>query len=484
MRDAAELSMLDWRGLPTDALASWPADRPLLMIHSGRSHARWARWSILASPVVRFQFDGCSRWIGSPPDALAKIKFTHHPLADLDAVIAATRCNPDAPAQGLPFAGGWIGYFSYDLGRWIEPRAQSVFAVDDRRWPLIDLAWCPDALAFDHEDQQWWAAGEMREAQWLVAAIDARQREWGSSPRGFTSGQLRALSDDQEYMAIVRRTIEYIRAGDIFQANLARRFTASFSGSPRELALAAMHESKAWYGAYLELPGLSHETSHPDRWVISLSPELFLEVNANGRVITRPIKGTLPASAHPDELARSAKDAAELHMIVDLMRNDLGRVCEIGSVRVNEARIIESHPTVHHGVGEVTGQMRSNATFVDLLRATFPGGSVTGAPKIRAMQVIDELEPVRRGPYCGAIGYIGDHGIACFNIAIRTALLQGRSVDGRCDEASGTLDYSAGAGIVADSQPESECAESLAKLAVLQLAMRRFREPVPAGAQG
>ena len=128
--------------------------------------------------------------------------------------------------------------------------------------------------------------------------------------------------------------------------------------------------------------------------------------------------------------------------------------------------------------------MRSNATFVDLLRATFPGGSVTGAPKIRAMQVIDELEPVRRGPYCGAIGYIGDHGIACFNIAIRTALLQGRSVDGRCDEASGTLDYSAGAGIVADSQPESECAESLAKLAVLQLAMRRFREPVPAGAQG
>ena len=231
-----------------------------------------------------------------------------------------------------------------------------------------------------------------------------------------------------------------------------------------------MKQSGAHYGACLEFPH--------DHNLLSLSPELFFQIDAATRTITtRPIKGTRPEAASAQELEHSAKDAAELHMIVDLMRNDLGRICEYGTVRVLDPRSIETHPTVHHGVSEITGHLRADISFGDILRATFPGGSVTGAPKIRAMQIIDALEPVRRGPYCGAIGFIDNAGGACLNIGIRTMMLSGQRPEDRCDFIDGRIDYGAGGGIVADSVPAEEYIESMDKAAVFQMTLRAMDKP-------
>jgi len=251
-----------------------------------------------------------------------------------------------------------------------------------------------------------------------------------------------------EYEAAVARAIEYIRAGDIFQVNLSQRFSVSTVQSAQAIYQRLMERSPAHYGGLLD---------YGDFALLSNSPELFLRVTheADGRrrILTRPIKGTRPRSAGMEmELEDSLKDQAELNMIVDLERNDLGRVCEIGSVRVTQPRTIEAHPTVFHGVASIEGGLRREVSLIDLLRAVFPGGSITGAPKIRAMQIIDELEPVRRGPYCGAIGYIGAGGEMEFNVAIRTMILQ-----------NGLAYIPVGGGIVADSTPAGEYAETLVK---------------------
>jgi anthranilate/para-aminobenzoate synthase component I len=246
----------------------------------------------------------------------------------------------------------------------------------------------------------------------------------------------------------VDRAIEYIRAGDVFQVNLSQRFSVPHAEHPAVLYARLRRDSPAWYGACL---------AYDDFAILSNSPELFLRVepqpDGRRRVITRPIKGTRPRAAGMDaQLRDSAKDQAELNMIVDLERNDLGRVCEIGSVKVTEPRTIEAHPTVYHGAATIEGTLREDVTFLDLLRATFPGGSVTGAPKIRAMQIIEELEPVRRGPYCGAIGYLAADGFMEFNVAIRTMILK-----------AGEVHIPVGGGIVADSDPAAEYEETLVK---------------------
>ena len=230
--------------------------------------------------------------------------------------------------------------------------------------------------------------------------------------------------------------------------NLSQRFSLPLLEHPAALYARLRRQSPAWYGACL---------AYDDFAILSNSPELFLRVtprdDGSRRVVTRPIKGTRPRAEGMDrELLDSVKDGAELNMIVDLERNDLGRVCEIGSVRVTERRTVEAHPTVYHGVATVEGVLRDDVTFVDLLRAAFPGGSVTGAPKIRAMQIIEELEPVRRGPYCGAIGYLAADGSMEFNVAIRTMVVKG-----------GLVHIPVGGGIVADSDPAAEYEETLVK---------------------
>lgn len=254
------------------------------------------------------------------------------------------------------------------------------------------------------------------------------------------------------YEHAVARTVELIRAGDIFQANIAHALEARFEGSSRELFARLIEAAAPWYGAYLESPS---ET------VVSISPELFLEADfVSGRVTTRPIKGTRPAGSAAS-LAASGKDQAELVMIVDLMRNDLGRVCEFGSIRVEEPRDIEPHAGVVHGVATVSGRLRAGVSPGDLVRAAFPPGSVTGAPKIRAMQVIDELETFERGVYCGSIGMLSDCGRAAWSVAIRTATIAG-----------GVLRYPVGAGIVEESDPAAEWEETLHKAGAFAAVLR------------
>ena len=319
---------------------------------------------------------------------------------------------------------------------------------------------------------------------------------------GFSLGELTSRVSRAEHARSIQQALEYIAAGDIYQANITQRFCCDFAGSPRGLAIEALRRAQPWYGAYLESAHTMGErlesrgAGSGRAALISLSPELFLDVDASARrVTTRPIKGTRPAARPVLELIESTKDAAELHMIVDLMRNDLGRVCQYGSVQVIEPRMIETHPTVHQGVGEITGRLREGVSATDLLRATFPGGSVTGVPKIRAMQVIDELEPGERGPYCGAIGYFSDCGRWTLSIAIRTMMLRGwaagvagpRAANDRDHDRAasieGAIEYSAGGGIVADSKADQEYEECLVKCRVLRDLIDSSREPAASPAR-
>jgi para-aminobenzoate synthetase component 1 len=359
----------------------------------------------------------------------------------------------------LPFSGGWIGNLSYELGRVIEPAVgPGRWRGEDDPWPLVEWGWCSWALVFDHLAGEWWLAGEMPK-DWVWRRVSEGEDS-------FSCSEVRAVTGREAYLAAVERAIEYIRAGDIYQANIAQRFEADFSGSTRGLARAAMEAAQPWYGAYLELS--------PDRCAISMSPELFLEWNRrSGAMLTRPMKGTRPAACDAAVLERSIKDAAELAMIVDLMRNDLSRVSEIGSVRVARARAIESHPMVHQAVAEVVGCSRPGTSVADLIRAMFPGGSITGAPKIRAMQIIDELETHSRGPMFGAIGAWDDLGRATLGMAIRTMWIRGGAKPGRIgflERAS--VEYASGCGIVVESDPEGENLECFHKLEAFRRALR------------
>ncbi len=440
---------------PLEVLARWPRDRRVAMLHSGRFHPRWARASVIAEPVGYFRFgedakgNYRSRWIGPPQGCPVSPPFSHKPFRDLRSALSAA-----ANVAGTGGSGIWIGYLSYDLGRWIERLPND--AVDDRGWPVIELAWCPTFFVHDGQSQRWHACGQA--AHELPPSVFTETRDAADASTGaagdFTAGVPASIFTRPLYEAAIARAIDYVGAGDVFQVNLAQRFTADFRGdfpvAQRALYRRLAAVSPAWYGAYLETAAESADAL--PRVLCSTSPELFLESHG-GQVITRPIKGTRPAGVDPRELLESAKDRAELNMIVDLLRNDLGRVCAYGSIRVDEPRVIESHPTVHHGVATISGQLHPSMDLVDLLRATLPGGSITGAPKVRAMQIIDELEPVRRGPYCGCIGWFTQNDL-CLNIAIRTMLL---------DPVNERVDFSVGGGIVADSSPAGEYDETIDK---------------------
>jgi anthranilate/para-aminobenzoate synthase component I len=340
-------------------------------------------------------------------------------LISKDGVVLNTWAEPlDALDWLARQQTNWIGYLSYDLGRLFERFPTR--AHDDLHLPLFVFTEHPAGTASE-------------------------------SPRAAHRLQSQPLHSNftrPAYLDAVARVIEYIRAGDSFQVNLSQRFTAGLPAQPNEIYQRLLDRSPAWYGAYLD---------YGDHALICNSPELFLRVapqpDGCRTVTTRPIKGTRPRQPGRDlELRQSAKDQAELNMIIDLERNDLGRVCEIGSIKVTQPRTIEAHPTVYHGVATIEGTLRPEVTFVDLFRATFPGGSVTGAPKIRAIEIIEELEPTCRGPYCGAIGYLSADGHIEFNIAIRTMIVK-----------DGLVHIPVGGGIVADSNPADEYEETLVK---------------------
>lgn len=381
------------------------------------------------------------------------------------------------PLEGAPpFRGGWVAVLAYDLGREIERLPER--ARDDLDFPALYLARHDVCLAYHHASRRWWAAClvpvAVPPADRVAAARDLVQRRLASRPSPAplapsappAARTLRANVARAAFVSAVARALEYIGAGDCYQVNLAQRLECAWPEGGWALYRRLRAESPAPYGAAVRISD--------GAWVASISPELFLRVRGR-EAVTRPIKGTRPRGATPEadarlraELEASAKDRAELTMIVDLERNDLGKVCVYGSVRVDSAGDLEAHPTVHHRVATVRGTLLPGSGPVDWLRALFPGGSVTGAPKIRAAQIIEELEPVRRGPYCGAIGWLGADGDLEFNLAIRTALV---------DERRAIAYYHAGAGIVADSAPDAEYDETLAKAAAFARAVNGSLPP-------
>ncbi len=379
---------------------------------------------------------------------------TENPFAALRRALRAFRLEEAeaAEAGGLsPFTGGGMGYLAYELGRYIERLPGR--AVDDLGLPELCFAFYDQVLAHDHREGRTWLFvlhpqdpdAVAREALWWEEA------EPPSYPVPGRAGEARFVSNftREEYLRAVRRVKEYIYAGDIYQANLSQRFHTTLRDHPWILYRRLRRLNAAPFAAYFNAV---------ESQVCSSSPERFLKGKGR-RVETRPIKGTRRRSDDPtedrrlaEELQASAKDRAELSMIVDLERNDLGRVCSYGSVRVEEHAVIEHYATVHHLVSTVVGELYPGKDVVDLLRASFPGGSITGAPKIRSMEIIDELEPTARSVYTGSIGYLGFNGDFDLNIAIRTVIVKGN-----------TAYFQVGGGIVADSVPEDEYQETLDK---------------------
>jgi para-aminobenzoate synthetase component 1 len=434
------------------------ADLPhLLFLDSALSHPSLGRYSFLT---------------GDPFDWLSARRSTVNPFRALAARLARYQREPIPNLP--PFQGGAAGLFGYDLCHHLErlPRPHfDEFAVPDLAVGFYDWV-----LAFDHAANRAWLIStgfpetdprrRQRRArqrllaikQWLGRSVAPLPHE---GPRSLPSLPASALSpqwtvpdmpgltssfERTAYLTVVRRAIDYVHAGDCFQVNIAQRLLAPSRLPPLELYRRLRERNAATFAGYFDLG---------DFRIASASPERFLQVT-DGEVEARPIKGTRPRGGTPvedqaraDELVHSAKDRAENVMIVDLLRNDLGRVCRYGSVRVPALCRLETYRYVHHLVSEVRGRLREGLGPIDLLQAAFPGGSVTGAPKVRAMEIIAELEPTTRGPYCGSLGYLGFDGNMDTNILIRTFTI------GR-----GWVQFPVGGGIVADSVPEQEHEET------------------------
>ncbi|MDP7570332.1 MAG: aminodeoxychorismate synthase component I, partial [Myxococcota bacterium] len=447
MADPADTLRLAWRPLP-------PETEPLRAFEALRVQPNpWLLDSALRSTRLgRYSFAGA---------AARRVR-----ASDFDAMRRVVpRLDPGVAAPPVPFIGGAVALLSYELGAQIE--SVSCGGVDDLRLPEATLLIADKVLAWDHEAGCAWACalGVGAEAErgldelvgWLAVPVSAAPRRrpaeifrnTRAAPTGF---------DEGAYVKAVDRVKHEIGAGNVYQANLSQRMERPFDADPWGLYRALRRINPAPFACYVELPELA---------VIGSSPERFLRVDLERWVESRPIKGTRPRGCHAvqdaalrAELVASEKDRAENLMIVDLVRNDLGRVCETGSVGVPELLAIEEYATVFHLVSTVTGRLRKSCDALDLVRAAFPPGSMTGAPKIAAMRLLDRLEPVRRGLYAGAIGYLDARGSADLSVVIRTLFAQrGRAL------------VHAGGGVVADSDPHAEWRESLDKALPLLAAL-------------
>ena len=436
---------------PMDA-AERLRDLPGLALLESARPGRNARWSYLtADPVAVLEVpaDG--------PD----------PFATARRVLARLASDPVTSPDLPRFVGGLVGYVGYDLGRRLETLPS--LALADQELPLLRLALHDWAVAWDRRTGRAWLAGralderigrldrrlaEVRER--LLAPAPARGQAVmpGEPPAGpeFRSGLDRAA-----FEAGVQAVRHEIARGEIYQANLTRRLETPFRGDPWPIFRRLRTGDPALFAAYLDL-GSSPVTGGP-RAILSASPEPYLSVTHNGTVATDPIKGTRPRGRDRDqdralarELLQSGKDRAENVMIVDVVRNDLGRVCIPGSVRVPRLCRLERTATVQHLVSTVTGRLAPGMDAFHLLAASFPGGSITGAPKIRAMELLEGMEPVRRGPYTGAAGWIGADGAMQTSILIRTFVADGAR-----------LTLHVGGGITWQSDPAAEWDETVDK---------------------
>jgi len=430
------------------------ADLPYLaLLDSALPHPVLGRFSYLAAdPFLVLRSKGTSMELVSGDG-------TQHlegdPFAVLQSLLRQYRLKSvhDLP----PFQGGAIGHFAYELSHHLEHLPRN--AADDLGLPEMAVAFYDWLIAWDHATNSVWAIvtglpdGDSRQAQerlsWIEERLQNAPLTSTSQALSIAASNLRSNFTRAQYIEAVKAVKEYLYQGDVYQVNISQRFEASISSSPWDLYLRLRRVNPAPFAAYLRYPEVA---------VLSASPEEFLRLE-NGVVTTRPMKGTRPRGKDTEddrrlaaELLASEKDHAENLMIVDLMRNDLGKVCEIGSVQVPEMFIVEKYAKVFQMVSTVQGKLRPSLDAVDLLRACFPGGSVTGAPKIRAMEIIDELEPTQRSVYCGAIGYIGFDGTMRTAVPIRIMLVKDNHVY-----------FQVGGGIVADSDPDAEYEETMDK---------------------
>jgi len=448
---------------PLDAASTLAALPHPFVLHSALEDRR-GRWSFFgADPFATHRG-------GDPRVAIERFR----------ALAARSRERSHEPAA--PFRGGAVGYWAYDYGRRLERLPQS--AADDLALPDFVMSFYDVIAAYDHDAQRAWlfssglplrGRGRERRARERLEGF-ARRIEAGAPKLPATIDRplgVHGTFTPERYRAAVETVREHIRHGDLYQANLTQRWSVRLPPAvpgPRAWTLtrALARLSPAPFNAFLDLG---------DHAIASASPERFLQLR-DGHVESRPIKGTRPRGASAaedhrlaDELRASVKDRAENVMIVDVLRNDLGRVCRAGSIEVPELCTLESFAQVHHLVSAVTGELAAGLDAFDLLHATFPGGSITGAPKIRAMEILEGLEPVRRHLYTGAIGWLDWCGDADWSIAIRTALV-----------TAGAIHVAAGGGITADSQPEAEYQETLDKVEGVRQAIEAAFGPITFGA--
>ncbi|MBU6392405.1 MAG: aminodeoxychorismate synthase component I [Planctomycetes bacterium] len=421
---------------------------------------------------------GISRYsfLGFNPFLIMKTKRRKITLADKDGVLEIEG-NPfehlrellrqfsiKNPADSIPFQCGVVGYFGYDLCHFIE--RLPIRAVDNIGLPDMYVGFYDTVIAYDNFLAKCYVIGvdfgldnTLKDRMEHVVEVLCRKFDTvcesieHKPSQGIPEPTLRFNFTKELYIDAIRRIKDYIAAGDVYQVNLSQRIETHVDVPPQELYKRLRFVNPAPFSCYLTFDDVA---------IISSSPERFLHVSAR-HVQTRPIKGTRPRGedVQTDEVMKQAllsspKDDAEITMIIDLERNDLGRVCEYGSVKVTEKKVLETYPTVHHLVSTIEGDLYERYDLIDLLKASFPGGSITGAPKIRAMQIIDELEPTQRSVYTGAIGYVGFNGDMDLNIAIRTFIMKDKAVY-----------FQVGSGIVADSNEEEEYEETMHKARAL-----------------
>ena len=428
---------------------------PLLPAEAARRAARSAGAFWLCGPIG----DGAAvgrHFVGTGPVRVVRARTADdvHALVELEEAWAEARSGWGGAAgpAAVPVGVGWL---SYDLGRRLvglaaRSDAHALSDADRAAWPALEFGFHEAVWVSDGGGAATIFARDSAAARRLAAVLEGNADPEAPSA---AIGPLVPDHPDGVFLAGARRILDYLVAGDVYQVNLARRLSAPIlAGSAVDLAVALAKAAPAAHAAFIAAADGSGA-------LLGNSPERFLAVDPEGRVETAPIKGTRPRAADPEgdraataALLASTKDRAEHVMIVDLERNDLGRVCQTGTVEVASLARLLSLPTVHHLVSTVRGVLQPGIGLGALLSATFPGGSITGAPKLRAMQIIDELEPVARGPYTGATGWLGAAGDLDLAIAIRTALVR-----------RGRLSVSVGSGIVADSEPEAELAETEAK---------------------
>ncbi|MBA2686766.1 MAG: aminodeoxychorismate synthase component I [Gemmatimonadaceae bacterium] len=437
---------------PTDVCAALQGLPYRIFFDSAESEGKYARYSFVAADPDRVVTSKSGR-----TEIRGRDGQLHHADDSSNALLSLRTILSEmdiATVDGLPpFQGGVAGYIGYEFGTSLERIA--AVGTDDLAIPDLCFGVYDTVFAWDHLARRAWLIAPNVERQDIY--LQRLGKHFKDAPAGVSrSGKkpdVRSSLSRHEYRAAIQQIREYIAAGDIFQANFAQRFHAALETKPWDLYVALRQLNPAPFACFFEAGGLS---------VVSASPERFMQVQAN-RAETRPIKGTRPRMdsqaldlASASELLASAKDNAEHVMIVDVLRNDLSRVCTPGSVEVGKLAELESHPTVHHLVSTITGELRSGCDSIDLLVASIPGGSITGAPKVRAMEIIAELEPVRRDIYCGCLAYITPDGTMDSSIVIRTFLAK-----------EGSVYFSAGGGIVADSDPDLEFEETMHKAAAL-----------------